>query len=311
SERQSLAIMDHPSIAKVFDAGATSDGQPYFVMEFVQGLPITTYCDQHHLKIRDRLELFIKVCEGVQHAHQKAIVHRDLKPANILVIDVDGVATPRIIDFGIAKNVLGQPVGETMFTGAAGGFVGTPGYMSPEQADSSVTDVDTCTDVYSLGVILYVLLTGSLPLDPKQWRDRPFHEVLRRLQEEDPVRPSTKVYAAEDTKTATAALRNTEPRQLVTLLRGDLDWITMKAIEKDRARRYGTPAELALDVQRYLRNEPIIARPASTGYRLRKYVVRHRVAVGVAASLVILLAAFAVNQYVQLRRITRERDRAD
>jgi len=246
----------------------------------------------------------------VQHAHQKAILHRDLKPANILVIDVDGVPTPRIIDFGIAKNVLGQSVGETIFT-QAGGFVGTPGYMSPEQADPSVTDVDTRTDVYSLGVILYVLLTGCLPLDPRQWRDKPFHEVLRRLQEEDPVRPSTKVNTAEATQTATAAARNTEPRQLASLLRGDLDWIAMKAIEKDRGRRYGTPAELGLDIQRYLRNEPIIARPAGTGYRLRKYVARHRVAVSVAGSVVVLLAAFAGNQAVQLRRITRERDRAD
>jgi len=310
AERQSLAIMSHPAIAKVFDAGATPEGQPYFVMEYVPGLPISDYCDAKKLKIAERLELFVKVCEGVQHAHQKAILHRDLKPANILVIDVDGVPTPRIIDFGIAKNVLGQPVGETIFTGAAG-FVGTPGYMSPEQADPSVMDVDTRTDVYSLGVILYVLLTGLLPFDPRQWKDRPFHEALRRLQEEDPVRPSTKVSAAEATQTATAASRSTEPRQLVTLLRGDLDWITMKAIEKDRARRYGTPAELALDIQHYLRNEPITARPASTGYRARKYIRRHRVAVGVTAGLAMVLVAFAITQAVQLRRITRERDRAD
>lgn len=310
AERQSLAIMSHPAIAKVFDAGATSEGQPYFVMEYVPGLPISDYCDAKKLKISERLELFVKVCEGVQHAHQKGIAHRDLKPANILVIDVDGAPTPRIIDFGIAKNVLGQPVGETIFTNV-GGFVGSPGYMSPEQADPNVMDVDTRTDVYSLGVLLYVLLTGLLPFDPKQWRDKPFHEMLRHLHEDDPVRPSTKVNTAEDTQTATAALRNTEPRQLVTLLRGDLDWITMKAIQKDRALRYGTPAELALDIQHYLRNEPITARPASTGYRLRKYVVRHRVAVGVAASLLILLVAFAVNQSVQLRRITHERDRAD
>jgi eukaryotic-like serine/threonine-protein kinase len=307
AERQSLAIMSHPAIAKVFDAGATSEGQPYFVMEYVPGLPISDYCDAKKLKIAERLELFVKVCEGVQHAHQKAIAHRDLKPANILVIDIDGVPTPRIIDFGIAKSVLGQPVGETIFTN--GGFVGTPGYMSPEQADPSVTDVDTRTDVYSLGVILYVLLTGLLPFDPRQWKDKPFHEVLRHLHEDDPVRPSTKVNSSEAAQTASS--RNIEPHELVTLLRGDLDWITMKAIEKDRARRYGTPSELASDIQRYLSNEPILARPASTGYRLRKYVARHRVAVGVAASLVVLSAAFAVNQAVQLRRITRERDRAD
>ena len=311
AERQSLAIMNHPCIAKVFDAGATPEGQPYFVMEYVSGPPISDYCDQKQLKIRERLELLIRVCEGVQHAHQRAVIHRDLKPANILVVEVDGKPTPRIIDFGLAKVVSSKPAGETLLTQFGGGFVGTPGYMSPEQADPAIEDVDTRTDVYSLGVVLYVLLTGLLPFDPRLWKQKPLHEVLRQLREEDPPRPSTKISTSRETQKATAEFRQTEPQQLVSLLRGDLDWITMKAVEKDRARRYATPSELAADIQRYLRHEPVNARPASTAYRVRKYIRRHRVGVSVAAGLAIVLVAFAINQAVQLRRITRERDRAD
>ena len=278
SERQSLAIMNHPAIAKVFDAGATPDGQPYFVMEYVPGLPITEYCDGKRLRIRERLELFIKVCEGVQHAHQKAIIHRDLKPANILVAEVDGEPVPRVIDFGLAKVIGPQTAGETMFT-QVGAFVGTPGYMSPEQADSSVQDVDTRTDVYSLGVVLYVLLTGSLPFDAKRWQKQPLYEVLRQLREDDAPRPSTKIGMEKESSIASAEMRGVQLKQLASLLHGDLDWITMKAIEKDRARRYGTPSELAADITRYLKHELVAARPASTGYRLQKYVRRHRLGV--------------------------------
>jgi non-specific serine/threonine protein kinase/serine/threonine-protein kinase len=308
-ERQTLAIMDHPAIAKVFDAGSTAEGQPYFVMEYVPGLPITHYCDRKHLSVHERLALFIKVCEGVQHAHQKAIMHRDLKPSNILVVEVDGKPMPRIIDFGIAKAIPQQAEAETLLT-RAGGMVGTLGYMSPEQADATVLDVDTRTDVYSLGVVLYELLTGVLPFDARQWRTKPFHVMLRRLHEEDPPSPSTRL-SADSTSTTTAQCRNTDPRQLESLLRGDLDWIALKALEKDRARRYGTPSELGADVGRYLRNEPVVARPASTAYRTKKYVQRHKFGVAAATAMALLLIAFAVMQTIQLRRITRERDRAD
>ena len=308
-ERQALAIMDHPAIAKVFDADSTPEGQPYFVMEYVPGLPITTYCDQKRLTTRERLALFVKVCEGVQHAHQKAIMHRDLKPSNVLVVEIDGKPLPRIIDFGIAKAVTPQSPDETHVT-RVGGMVGTPGYMSPEQNDPTIADVDTRTDVYSLGVILYELLTGSLPFDPEQWRKKPIDEVLRQLREDDPPSPSTRLSSSEHTRAA-AEKRQTELRQLVSTLRGDLDWIALKALEKDRARRYGTPSELAADIVRYLKNEPVVARPASTAYRLRKYVRRHRVAVTAAAIVVLLLVGFGVTELVQVRRITRERDRAN
>jgi eukaryotic-like serine/threonine-protein kinase len=310
SERQSLAIMDHPAIAKVFDAGATPQGQPYFVMEYVPGLPITEYCDRKKLRIGERLELFIQACGGVQHAHQKAMIHRDLKPANILVVEVDGKPTPRIIDFGLAKAATPPIAGESLLTHRRD-FVGTPGYMSPEQADPSVQDIDTRADVYSLGVVLYVLLAGLQPFETRPRQKQPLDEWLRKLREEEPPRPSVKVGTDRIASAATAEARSTQPKRLVSLLREDLDWITMKALQKDRARRYGTPSELAADIRRYLNHEPVVARPATADYRLRKYTRRHRVAVGVAACLVLLLSVFSVLQAVELRRITWERDRAN
>jgi eukaryotic-like serine/threonine-protein kinase len=309
SERQSLASMSHPSIAKVFDAGTTRDGQPYFAMEYVPGLPITEYCDKKKITIRERLDLFVQVCEGVQHAHQKAIMHRDLKPANILVVEIDGKATPRIIDFGLAKATARSASGKNHLT-QVGMFMGTPGYMSPEQANPDLEDIDTRTDVYSLGVILYELLTGFLPSDV-QVGDQSFAERVKRLREQDPPLPSTKVRLARDSSSAKAEERGTDAGQLVSLLRGDLDWIAMKALERDRARRYGTPSELATDIGHYLRHEPVTARPASVAYQVGKYVRRHRFGVAVAAVMVLLLAGFAVMQAIQLRRTTRERDRAN
>ena len=310
AERQSLAIMDHPAIAKVFDAGITPQGQPYFVMEYVQGLPITEYCDQQKLNIRERVELLIQACDGVQHAHQKAIIHRDLKPANILVVEVDGKPVPRIIDFGLAKAAAPETADHTMFT-RFGQFLGTPGYMSPEQVDPNIQDIDTRTDVYSLGVILYVLLTGLQPFEKKH-RQRPsLEEWLRQLREEEPPRPSGKVSEDRDTATDTSAARGTEPKLLASLLKGDLDWITMKALERDRERRYGTPAELVADLRRYLNDEPVTARPASAGYRIRKYISRHRVAAAVTTGLLLLMTAFSALQAIQLQKITQERDRAN
>jgi non-specific serine/threonine protein kinase/serine/threonine-protein kinase len=307
-ERQSLAIMDHPSIAKVFDAGATPDGQPYFVMEYVPGVPITDYCDEKRLNLRQRLEIFLKVCEGVQHAHQKAVIHRDLKPANILVQEIDGQAVPRIIDFGLAKSTGVQVIGDSLHT-QAGNFMGTPGYMSPEQCDPAVQDIDTRTDVYSLGVLLYVLLSGCQPFEADVGKGLDY--ILQQVREQEPQRPSAKSTTERGTSTARAQARGTHPEQLASQLGGDLDWITLKALEKDRSRRYGTPADLAADLSRHLKNEPVLARPASLSYRVQKYVLRHRVGVGAIASLILMLIAFGVMQTVQLRRTTAERDRAN
>ena len=310
AERQSLAVMDHPAIAKVFDAGSTPEGQPYFVMEFVPGVPITDYCDEKKLKIPSRLELFVKVCEGVQHAHQKAIIHRDLKPANILVTEVDGKPVPRIIDFGLAKAVNPDITGETLNT-LMGGFVGTPGYISPEQCDPAAQDIDTRTDVYSLGVVLYVLLTGSLPFDTQEWKDKPFDEVLRRLREDDPVRPSTKVSTDRRASPATAEARGVEPRQLMSVLRGDLDWITMKALEKDRSRRYGSPSDFAADIRRYLNHEAVMAAPPSLSYRARKFARRYRLALITASAFALVLIVAAAVSTRQSIRANREAVRAN
>jgi eukaryotic-like serine/threonine-protein kinase len=308
SERQALALMEHPNIAKVFDAGATPEGRPFFVMEYVPGLPITAYCDRHRLKIKQRLALFIQVCEGVQHAHQKAIIHRDLKPSNVLVGEVDGKPVPKIIDFGLAK-ATGPRLSEATLYTEVGGIVGTPDYMSPEQADRTERNIDTRSDVYSLGVILYELLVGALPFSPRELRGDGLPAMLEKIRAEEPTAPSTKLKSSGESSKETAAQRGEEPQTLLRHLRGELDWITLKALEKDRSRRYGTPMELAADIGRYLNNEPIVARPASTGYRIRKYVRRHSIGVTVAAGLVLLLTGFAVTQAVQVRHITAERDR--
>jgi serine/threonine protein kinase/tetratricopeptide (TPR) repeat protein len=303
AERQSLAIMDHPSIAKVFDAGTTPLGQPYFVMEYVPGLPITEYCDQKKLKIRDRLELFIQACEGVQHAHQKAVIHRDLKPANILVVEVDGKPVPRIIDFGLAK---ATTAGEQSLFTLVGHLVGTPGYMSPEQADPNSRDIDTRTDVYSLGVVLYMLLTGTRPFDTKAVDKLPLDQLIKRLREEDPPSPSNKVSAHKETSSATAKARSTDPRQLINQLRGDLDWIALKALEKDRNRRYSTPSELAADIQHYLSHEAVLAVPPSLRYRARKFARRYRVALATATAFALVLIAAAAVSVRQGIRANRE-----
>ena len=281
-ERQSIAIMDHPCIAKVFDAGSTRQGQPYFVMEYVPGKQISAYCDEKRLRLVDRLMLFIQVCDGVQHAHQKAIIHRDLKPANILVVEVDGKPVPRIIDFGLAKSA-GQPVIEQTSYTRIGGIMGTPGYMSPEQVDPSNQDIDTRTDVYSLGVLLYVLLTGHEPFESRDGGRLRLDEWLRKLREEDPPSLRVNLRATHPRTIAAASARSTEPKQLLKLLHGDLDWITRRALERDREQRYATPRELVADLRRYLDHEPVVAGPTSTAYQLRKFVRRNRVAAAVFA----------------------------
>ncbi len=310
SERQALAMMNHPCIARVFDAGASERGSPYFVMEYVAGVPISKHCDQNRLTARERIELFIQVCEGVQHAHQKAIIHRDLKPSNVLVTELDGKAVPKIIDFGIAKATDQALTEKTLFTDL-GQIVGTPEYMSPEQADTRTQDIDTRSDVYSLGVILYQLLAGALPFDSGKLRESGLHELLRVIREVDPPSPSTRVSSLGEASASLARRRSTELPALCRQLKRDLDWIVMKAIEKDRVRRYASPSELAADLVRYLRDEPVMARPPSTAYRVRKFVRRHTAGVAAASLLLLLLVAFAATMAVQARRIAQERDRAN
>ncbi|HWE37864.1 MAG TPA: tetratricopeptide repeat protein [Isosphaeraceae bacterium] len=304
AERQALALMDHPNIARVLDAGATPAGRPYFVMELVQGVPITDYCDSARLTPAQRLELFIPVCQAVQHAHQKGIIHRDIKPSNVLVATIDGRPVPKVIDFGVARAIDRRQAEMTMFT-QLGAIVGTPEYMSPEQAEPSEQDIDTRSDIYSLGVLLYELLTGTTPLDRDTLRRAALAEVLRRVREEDPPTPSTRLSDTADRLPSVAAVRGVEPSRLSRLVRGDLDWIVMKALEKDRSRRYDSASAFAADVRRHLDGDPVEAGPPTRSYRLRKFARKHRVALATAAAfLLVLIAATAISTY-QAWRATR------
>src|SRR5690349_2782047 len=287
AERQALALMDHPNIAKVLDAGATGAGRPYFVMDLVKGVPITRYCDEHHLTPRQRLELFIPVCQAVQHAHQKGIIHRDLKPSNILVALYDGKPVPKVIDFGVAKATGQSLTDKTLVTGF-GNIVGTLEYMSPEQAEVNQLDIDTRSDIYSLGVLLYELLAGSPPFTCKELEKAGMLEMLRVIREQEPSKPSTKL-SSSDALPTLSANRGTEPAKLARLVRGELDWIVMKSLEKGRSRRYETANSFAIDVQRYLADEPVLACPPSVGYRLRKFARRNKGSLSVAALVLFFL----------------------
>jgi serine/threonine protein kinase/tetratricopeptide (TPR) repeat protein len=292
AERQALALMDHPNIARVIDAGKTDAGRPYFVMDLVKGVPITRYCDEHHLTPRQRLELFLPVCQAVQHAHQKGVIHRDLKPSNVLVALSDGRPVPKVIDFGVAK-AAGQPLTEKTLLTGLGNIVGTLEYMSPEQAQINQLDIDTRSDIYSLGVLLYELLAGGPPFSRKELEKAGLLEMLRVIREQEPSKPSTKLSAADGLPTL-AANRGTEPAKLTKQVRGELDWIVMKALEKDRSRRYETANGFAQDVQRYLADEPVQACPPSTGYRLRKLLRRNKGPLSAAAVVFLALVAGVV-----------------
>ena len=307
AERQALALMDHQNIAKVFDAGTTTEGRPYFVMELIRGEPITKFCDDNHLTPRERLELFVPVCHAVQHAHQKGVIHRDLKPSNILVTLYDGRPVPKVIDFGVAKALHQRLTDKTMFT-EFGAAIGTLEYMAPEQAELSHLDVDTRSDIYSLGVLLYELLTGSTPLDRKRLRSAAYDEMLRIIREEEPPKPSTRLSESGEKLPSIAAQRRTEPAKLSKLVRGEIDWIVMKALEKDRGRRYETANGFARDLQRYLADEAVEACPPSAAYRLRKFWRRNRAALSAAATIALLLVAgVAVSWWQAVRAVRAER----
>src|SRR5688572_19571853 len=303
AERQALALMDHPNIAKVFDAGVTDAGRPYFVMELVKGTSITKYCDEHRLAPRARLALFVQVCHAVQHAHQKGIIHRDLKPTNVLVAQYDGKPVPKVIDFGVAKATGQRLTDATMFTGF-GDVIGTPQYMSPEQAELNQLDVDTRSDIYSLGVLLYELLTGTTPLEGKRVREVALLEILRVIREEEPPRPSTRLTSTAELASV-AAQRGVEPKKLSGIVRGELDWIVMRALEKDRSRRYETANGLAMDVQRYLNDEAVHACPPSRRYRATKIIRRHCLAIGAAGTIALTLAGGVIVSSWQAMRATR------
>jgi serine/threonine protein kinase len=333
AERQALALMDHTNIAKVFDAGTTGSasvepsgrrdgadtrradtprlaGRPYFVMELVKGVPITKYCDELHLPVRERLELFVPVCQAIQHAHTKGVVHRDIKPSNVLVCMQDGKPVPKVIDFGVAK-ALHQKLGEQSLYTEIGQVIGTLEYMAPEQAELSALDIDTRADVYALGVLLYELLTGTTPLERKRLRKAALAEVLRRIKEEEPPRPSTRLTQSKESLASLAAQRRTEPTRLTKAVRGDLDWIAMRCLEKDRTRRYDTASALARDIERHLNDEPVEAGPPGAGYRVRKFVRRHRGPVLAAAAVLLALVAGVVGTSWGLVEARWQRDLAE
>ncbi|MBM3792091.1 MAG: hypothetical protein FJW35_17315, partial [Acidobacteria bacterium] len=311
AERQALALLDHPSIAKVLDAGATETGRPYFVMELVRGVTLTEYCDENQLSTRERLALFVQVCHAVQHAHQKGIIHRDLKPSNVMVTMHDDKAVPKVIDFGIAKATGLRLTEKTLFTRYAQ-ILGTPIYMSPEQAQLSGLDIDTRSDIYSLGVLLYELLTGTTPFSDEELRQAGYLEMHRVIREQEPVRPSTKLSTLGQTLTDVAQRRSSTPELLRKAVRGDLDWIVMKSLEKDRTRRYETANGLAVDLERHLHNEPVLARPPSTIYRFRKLVRRNKgvfAAATLVAAVLILGAIISSWQAVRATQARREQSR--
>ncbi|MDG1896957.1 MAG: serine/threonine-protein kinase [Fuerstiella sp.] len=301
--------MDHPGIAKVFDGGTTDSGRPYFVMELVKGVSVTEFCDENRLSVRQRLELFTTICRAIQHAHQKGVIHRDIKPSNVLVTLHDGQPVPKVIDFGVSKAISQQLTEKTLFT-AHGQMIGTPQYMSPEQAEMSGIDIDTRSDIYSLGILLYELLTGFTPLDPEQIRSTAFAELQRLIREDEPVHPSRRCSTQGEQSATIAAKRRTDPRKLGLLLRGELDWIIMKTLEKDRNRRYESPNALATDVENFLNDETVTACPPSITYRFKKFSVRNKTLLLTGGAIALLLFASALSGWVLYGRAEKARQEA-
>ena len=310
SERQVLALMDHPNIAKVLDAGTTENGRPFFVMELVKGIPLTDYCDQHRLGLLERLNLFRQICSAVQHAHQKGIIHRDLKPTNILVESHDGSPVPRVIDFGLAKATSGLQLTEQSVYSAFGTVAGTPLYMAPEQATFNAIDVDTRADIYALGVILYELLTGSTPIERETFKRAAIDEMLRLIREVEPPIPSSRISTSENVPSI-AATRQVEPTRLGRFLRGDLDWIVMKALAKERQRRYDSAVAFSQDIERFLSHEPVSAGPPTAAYRLRKFLRRNRPQVVAGALVLVALLGGIVGTTVGLIEARRQAAEAE